>query len=442
MKRNLEKYLLDWKKKKKRAPLLIRGARQVGKSYIVEEFGKKYFSNITVANFEFMPNLKECFTTLDPKDIINKLGLILGSTIDNNTLLFLDEIQDCPNAILSLRYFTEKMPGLAVICAGSLVEFAFKRENFRMPVGRVQFLNLEPLSFYEFLDASGNGRLRAYLGAVSFHAPVEAALHKKMLDLLRTYLVIGGMPAVVAEYRESLNFMECRHIQASLLETYRNDFGKYANLTHHKYLEKVFDAAPRLVGQKIKYVRIDAEARSRELKNAIELLTLAKIIRPVLAAGGSGPPLGAGENPQKFKLTFLDVGLMQHACGLQPDTQFSGDIMQINAGAVAEQFVAQELRAYADPYTENKLYFWSRDKRNSSAEVDYLLVQNGRIFPIEVKAGKTGALRSLRVYMENKKPLFGIRIWARELSFFDNILSVPLYMVGELPRLIGETRKK
>ncbi|MFH1128130.1 MAG: AAA family ATPase [Candidatus Omnitrophota bacterium] len=364
MKRDIERDLFNWKERKDRLPLLLRGARQVGKSYIVEEFGKKAFKNLVVVNFEFRPELKQCFTTLDPIEIINKLQLLMGEAIEaEKTLLFLDEIQECPNAIMALRYFKEKYNKLAVIGAGSLVEFALNNSNFRMPVGRVQFIYLEPLSFGEFLTASGNEQLRHYLGQIRLSSVFDDAVHQKLMDLLRVYLIVGGMPAVVKEYLESRNFLNCQRIQNSLLQTYRSDFGKYAKSSEHKYLQKVLDEAPRLAGNRIKYSNIDADSKSRDIKQALNLLKLTGIIYPVYATSASGLPLEAQVNEMKFKLNFLDVGLMQNACGLQAELTLTNDFIQINSGAVTEQFIGQELRAHSDCYLQRGLFFWARDKK-------------------------------------------------------------------------------
>ncbi len=443
MKRDLERDLFDWKERKDRLPLLLRGARQVGKSYIVEEFGKKAFKNIVIVNFEFRPELKQCFTTLDPVEIINKLQILTGEKIElEKTLLFLDEIQECPNAIMALRYFKEKYNKLAVIGAGSLMEFALNDSNFRMPVGRVQFIYLEPLSFGEFLTASGNELLRQHLRGIRLNSVFDDAVHQKLMGLLRAYLIVGGMPAVVKEYLESRNFLNCQRIQNSLLQTYRSDFGKYARSSEHKYLRKVLDEAPRLVGDRIKYSNIDPDSRSRDIKQALNLLKLAGIIYPVYATAASGLPLEAQVNEMKFKLNFLDVGLMQNACGLQADLTLTNNFFQINAGAVTEQFIGQELKAHSDSYLERGLFFWARDKKNSSAEVDYVVAVASLILPVEVKAGKTGTLKSLKLFIEEKRSLFGVRFSQEKLSLHDKVLTLPLYMAEQMKRLAREAAKE
>lgn len=438
MRRDIEKELISWKLQKGRYPLIIRGARQVGKSYLVETFGKAHFQNSVVVNLEFQPQLKDCFQSLDPSEIINKLQLILGVQIkEDNTLLFLDEIQECPQAIMSLRYFKEKMPELSVIAAGSLLEFALRSPDFKMPVGRILFLYLEPLSFSEYLDATGNQNLRQFLSEVKLTDSIDDVIHKKLLELLRIYLIVGGMPAVLKEYLSSNDLINCQRIQTGLLQTYRSDFGKYAKISQHKYLQKVFDMAPRLVGQRIKYSNIDTDTRSRDLKNALNLLALAGIIKPIYLTKASGLPLGAQINEQRFKINFLDVGLMQNSCGLQGRLSVEEDFMQINVGAVAEQFVGQELTEYSDRHQQASLYFWAREKKGSMAEVDYVINIGSDILPVEVKSGKEGKLKSLRMFIENKKSKSGIRFSQDKLSYYDKILSIPIYMVEQMPRLAG-----
>ena len=439
MKRDLERDLFNWKEQKDRLPLLLRGARQVGKSYVVEEFGKKTFKNIVTVNFEFRPELKQCFTTFDPIEIINKLRLLMGENIEaEKTLLFLDEIQECPNAIMALRYFKEKHARLAVIGAGSLMEFALNSSDFKMPVGRIQFIYLEPLSFGEFLTASGNELLRRHLLEIRLNSVFDDTIHQKLMDLLRIYLIVGGMPAVIKEYLENRNLLNCQRIQNSLLQAYRSDFGKYAKSSELKYLHKVFDEAPRLIGNRVKYSNIDPHSKSRDIKQALNLLKLAGIIYPVYATAASGLPLGAQANEMKFKLNFLDIGLMQNACGLQTELTVTNNFFQINSGVVTEQLIGQELRAYFDRYLKPSLFFWTRDKKSSSAEVDYVAAIDSLILPVEVKAGKTGTLKSLKLFIEEKKSLFGIRFSQEKLSLHDKVLTLPLYMAEQIKRLARE----
>lgn len=215
MKRDIERQLKDWKDQPNRLPLLIRGPRQVGKTYVVEQFGKEFFENVVLVNFELYPRMKQCFESLDPKEIINKLRLMDDLDIEpGKTLLFLDEIQECPKAIMSLRYFKEKMPELHVIGAGSLLEFALREEDFRMPVGRVQFVYLGPFSFGEFLGALNHNQLRGYLGKIKLMDQIDPVVHEQLLELLQKYFILGGMPAVLQEYLTAGNLKVCQNIQS------------------------------------------------------------------------------------------------------------------------------------------------------------------------------------------------------------------------------------
>lgn len=437
MKRDLEKELLKWKNDGGRLPLILRGARQVGKSFLVRQFGETYFDHFVEINFEYEPQLKQCFSTLNPEEICNKLRLLKGVTIEKGkTLLFLDEIQECPEAITALRYFYEKMPEFHVIAAGSLLEFAFHRENFRMPVGRVQYLFLKPLSFGEFLEAYGYGSLREFLKTVSPEKPIEAVLHEQLLKLMREYLLLGGMPKVVSTYLHSKNVGDAQKIQTVILTTYQDDFGKYAKATDIRYLTAVFTKVPLLVSQNFFYKDVNPEMRARELKEALGKLQEANLVYKSHAISASGVPLGSQINEKNFKLFFLDTGLVNRASGLASDIVMKQDVILVNRGAIAEQFVAQELMAYSDPYSKKELFWWQREQKGSSAEIDFLLSQDTHIIPIEVKAGKIGKLRSLKIFMEEKKSKLGIRLSQNPLQLEEHILTVPLYMIEQLPRLL------
>lgn len=436
MKRQIYQELIAWKSELMPLPLLLRGARQVGKSYIIEKFGEQEFENFVTLNFEYHPEYAEFFETLVPDEIIQKIFLVLGHKIEKGkTLLFLDEIQECPNAIMALRYFKERMPGLHVIGAGSLLEFALNDENMRMPVGRVEFLRMRPLSFQEYLICLGREELVDFLKNVTIETGISNIIHKSLLQLVRQYMVLGGMPAVLQKFFETSDMQACQRIQTVLLNTYRADFGKYAKQIDHKQLQTVFRVTPGLVGQTIKYSRIDPEVRAEKLKKAIELLNLAGIIHPVYATTASGLPLNALINQKKFKLIYLDVGLTKRVSGLDADILLADDLLLVNQGAIAEQFVGQELLACGDPHDDNELFFWTREEK-STAEVDYVTTIGSQIMPIEVKAGSTGSLKSLHIFMEEKKLPLGVRISQQPLSITKNILSLPLYMISELDRLV------
>jgi predicted AAA+ superfamily ATPase len=438
MKRRILDILTAWADQTEHMPLLLRGARQVGKTFVIEQFAKLYFKGFININFELEPEYKGCFESLKPIDIINAIQGLKGDMIEaGSTLLFLDEIQDCPRAIMALRYFKEQMPDLHVIGAGSLLEFALQNEDFTMPVGRVQYLYLKPLSFQEFLEALNFKSLLETLQSCTLAEPPPPVIHEKLLSLVREYLITGGMPAAVQTYLDTKNFLQTQRIQTVIMSTYRNDFGKYAKQSHHKYLEKVFTRAPGIIGQEIKYSKIDPEMRSRDLKQAIRDLNHMAVLHSVFASSASGLPLSALVNEKKFKLLFLDVGLINRAAGIATNEILSEEITLVNKGAIAEQFVGQELLAYQDYYEEAKIFFWTREVKGSLAEVDYLMNINSRIVPIEVKAGKTGHLKSLLGMLEEKKLPMGVRVSELPLQLNQSILSIPFYLIGELERLLG-----
>ena len=440
MRRDVEKELLKWKEKEDRTPLIIRGARQVGKSFTIEEFGKKHFQNMLIVNFEERPEAKSCFESLDVQVILKQLGYLYGTLlVPEATLLFLDEIQICPQAIKSLRYFKEKLPSLHVIAAGSLLEFVLEDEEtpISFPVGRVQFLNMKPLSFREFLEAIGQGQWTEALETISLDQPLPEPFHKLLMQFVRDYFLIGGMPAAVRAYIKSQSYVETLREQKALLDIYRLDLAKYGRKKEFAHLQQLFESCPELVAKHFRYSKIDPESTnpSREYKYALRKLNQAGLIYPVHATAANGIPLKAEENQKKFKLIFLDVGLLQCALKIDPVVFTTSSFHQVNAGKLAEQFVGQELLAYTDCYLDFHLFFW-KTEQSGSAEVDYMTNYHGKVVPIEVKAGKGRHLGSLAQFMEKKSSPIGLHISINPLSFKNRILTVPFYLIKEIPRLL------
>lgn len=419
MDRSIEKTLRSWKEGTLRYPLLIRGARQVGKTFIIEKFGKEFFESFERINFEAQPEAIAFFESLDPREILQRIETWTKRPIrPGKTLLFLDEIQACPKAILALRYFKEKMPELHVIGAGSLLEFTLIQGKFSFPVGRVQFAYMHPLSFQEFTKGLG----------------YQLDSHEAAIRHVKEYFLVGGMPAAVQHYKGSHSLLECSQIQDILLGTYKADFNKYATEAEQKYLRIAFDGIPSSVGEQIKYSKIDDQVKSRELKTAIQQLEWAGLVHPIYATSASGIPLKAQIKQNKVKPLFLDIGLLQRSLEVDPELIWTKDLIEINAGALAEQFVGQELLAYRDAFRDESLYFWTREK--GDAEVDYILSTENQIIPIEVKAGKYGKLRSIRQFMHEKKAPIGICISQKPLSFENGILFIPFYKIEEIPILV------
>ncbi len=430
MDRDIYRELREWKDSNVRRPLLIRGARQTGKTFIVKEFGEKEFNNLIYINFERNPEYRDIFDTFLPLEIIEKISLFTSKTpIQGKTLLFLDEIQDCPKAIVSLRYFFEELPGLHIIGAGSLLEFALKSEKFKMPVGRVQYLYLQPLSFGEFLDAVGETKLRAYIHKTANLEKLPESLHLKLNEYVRKYFITGGMPAVVNEYVTSRDLNICKRIQRSILDTYIDDFAKYSSEVKHVYLRKVFNAVPAIVGQKFVYAQIDRHVKSRELKDALELLETAGVVTRIRQTSGAGIPLSSGVHESIFKVMFLDIGLFHAICGIYTETAMEKDFTAIFKGAVAEQFAGQELIACHSPYTKAELFYWGRDAKNSSAEVDYIIEKEGRIIPIEIKSGFTGRMKSLYMFISKYNSQTALKISQAPYKKDNQIVFLPFYAI-------------
>lgn len=430
MKRDILKILADWKNTENRRPLLIRGARQTGKTYIVNEFGKHEFENIIDLNFERNPEYKEIFNTNIPVEIVEKITLYTAKRIEpGKTLLFIDEIQECPEAIVSLRYFFEEMPGLHVIGAGSLLEFVIKSEDFRMPVGRIQYLYLYPLSFGEFLDALGESELRRHILDFSKLANLPTNLNDKLNEYVRKYFIVGGMPAVVKEYVTTRDIIKCQRIQRLIIDTYIDDFGKYSKVVKHIYLRKVFNAVPGMVGQKFVYAHVDRYVKSREIKEALELLETAGIVTRIRQTGGSGLPLAASVHESIFKVLFLDIGLFHAISGIYSETAKEKDFNAIFKGAVAEQFAGQELLACQSPYTKTELYYWGRRAKSSTAKIDYLIEKDAQVVPVEIKSGPTGRMKSMHMFIEKYRCKKALKISQAPFNKGNPILSIPFYSI-------------
>lgn len=431
MKRDLMTYLLKWKDDPKKKPILLRGARQVGKSWLARELGN-HFENFVEINFEKHTDLNVFFEgNLDPKRIIHNIGNYFQQKIEpGKTLLFLDEIQSCPRAILSLRYFYEDMPQLHVISAGSLLEFELRKIS--SPVGRIHFVHVYPLSFAEYLVASGRANLREML-LESLKSPLPEPFHRLLSEEIRNYTILGGMPEVVKEYLDSGDFTRCLDFQTDLLETYRNDFHKYAREHQVKYIQKVFDSLTLQLGNKFKYSNVSREIKSRELSEALELLEMAGVVYRVFHTSANGIPLRAEANMRKFKVLFFDIGLAQRLLRLDyRSLLLDPDISRVNDGAVAELLVGLELIAYRNFRERPELYYWHRESRSSNAEVDYITALGSRIVPVEVKSGLRGAMKSLNYFMDSKNSQFALKVSGAGYSRNGNIENIPFYALESL----------
>ncbi|MBA4387087.1 MAG: nuclease [Verrucomicrobia bacterium] len=394
--RNITKQLLAWKTQVRRKPLILRGARQVGKTWSVNDLGKNHFKgSVHVVDLEKHPEWHRVFEgDLVVNRMLSELEILLNARIvPGNDLLFIDEIQTCPRAITALRYFYEECPELHVIAAGSLLEFATRDISF--PVGRVQFLNMAPLSFPEFLRATGKNGAADILASPPSRQP--DTIHQMILDEVRNYMFVGGMPESVAAYAVSGRIRDAATVHVELADAYRQDFSKYSPHADKRCLTAVFASVARSVGRQIKYSHLAEGFTHPTIKKAFDLLCLAQVIRRVPSASPAGLPLGGTASARNFKALMVDIGLMQHLCGMPMGAGYAQkDLLAIHEGAMAEQFVGQELTAAG--HTE--LHYWAREAKSSSAEVDFLVVVDGQIRPIEVKSGAAGRLRSLRLLMD------------------------------------------
>lgn len=396
MERFITHQLVQWKNQERRKPLILRGARQVGKTWAVIDFGRNHFNgHIHVVDLEQHLDWHQIFEKdLVTSRILSELEVFLNARIiPHRDLLFIDEIQSCPRAVMALRYFYEEHPELHVIAAGSLLEFAAKEVPF--PVGRVQILNMYPMSYSEYLKAIGKNMAAEIVMSSPSHQP--ESIHDLLLDELRRYMFIGGMPECVQEYINSGKMRNAFDVQANLINTYRQDFSKYAPYSDKRCMNAVLSSVARNVGKQIKYNRLADSFTNPTIKRAFDLLYLAKLVQKVPSTNPGGLPLGAASSDRRFKALIVDIGLMQSLCGVPVDIEYQkADLLSIYQGAMAEQFVGQEFLASG----QDELYYWSREAKSSTAEVDFLITVKGRVYPVEIKSGASGRLRSLHMLLK------------------------------------------
>jgi len=449
MERHHLTYLNNWLVSTNRKPLIIRGARQVGKTWLVRHLAKLNRKHLIEINFEKNPNQASLFVSNDPQEILLNLSTVYHQKIDpENCLLFLDEIQAVPELFSKLRWFAEDLPQLPVVAAGSLLEFVFAEHSFSVPVGRISYMHLEPLSFEEFLWANDKKNLYDYMAAYDLNREIPIAIHEQLTMLFKEYLLVGGLPAAVVAWVAERSLATVNQIQNDLLATYRDDFNKYRGHIAVEKLDEVMTAIPKMLGQKFVYSRVNSAMQSSVIKQILNLLSKARICSPVWSCAANGIPLKAEMNEKYFKEIFLDVGLCNAALGLSlSQLNAVNEIILINNGGIAEQVVGQMLRTLHFPYIEPTLYYWLREKKGSSAELDYVIQHANQVIPIEVKAGSTGSLKSLHLFMALKKLPVAVRISSNLPSKVDvrmqekeiveyKLISIPFYLVGQLHRLI------
>ncbi len=416
MKRNAEHYLQEWLTSKNRHPLIIRGARQVGKSTLVRDFAQSAGLQLNEINLYRHLDLAKVFRTLNPRRICEEISDRLSQDVQAGGLLFLDEIQAIPEAIDALRYFHEEMKELPVVSAGSLLEFTLARHHFSMPVGRVEYMFLGPVTFGEFVQEA-NPYLASYLTAEKLCRGLSDSAHGKLMELVRRFMLVGGMPEAVQTWLDTESMMQVSAVHRRVVNTYIDDFAKYATGTDLALMQNVFRQLPNQVGKKVKYVNYSREHKAAAISNVLELFIKARIACPVIHSSANGIPLGAEESPAVRKLLFLDVGLMNYANGLSAtDILNMDDTRLINEGTIAEQFVGQHLFFRRGLFEYPRLNYWLREGSSTNAEVDYVIEQGLTVLPIEIKAGKAGTMKGLRQMMLEKKLTQAIRF---DASKFD-----------------------
>lgn len=433
IKRHIDNELIQWKNSEKRKPLLLRGARQVGKSSTIRELGKtfEYFIEI---NFDEQLSARGIFNgDLSPHRICEEISLMYQvPVIAGKTLLFLDEIQACIPAISSLRYFYEKFPELHVIAAGSLLEFALQ-ELPSFGVGRVRSLFMYPFSFDEYLRAIQKELLADAIQKASPEKPFSEVIHKEIIQHLLRFILIGGMPEVVAAYAQGSSLLDCQQILDDLILSLYDDFSKYKQQVPTSRLREVFSSVMEQTGKKFVYSHASQTSNHLQIKESVELLELAGIVYPVTHTSGNGIPLAAERNIKIRKYLIFDTGIFQRFLKLNiSELLVNEKLEQINKGALAEIFVGLELLKAAPTNNPEQLFYWQREQRGSNAEVDYILQRGMEIIPIEVKSGTKGAMQSMYLFLSEKKTPYGIRCSLENYGVVDSVKIYPLYAVSTI----------
>lgn len=431
MKRDIYKLLSDWKQSSRRKPLVLNGARQVGKTYSLKHFGKESYKNTVYLNFERNEKLNQFFEqTLDPKQLIKTLSIYTEIDIEpQETLLIFDEIQECPKALNSLKYFYEDANEYHVVAAGSLLGVKTAGEK-GFPVGKVNFLHLYPLTFFEFLEALGHEKTRVFLEEYSTFDPLPNPMHEKLIELLKLYFFVGGMPEAVAEYVKSSKLNVVRKIQEEILDAYERDFAKHAPAHEIMKITTVWTQVHRQLAKENKkfiFSAIRKSARGRDYEEAIHWLLDAGLIHKSFLVSAPKFPLSAYADNNIFKIFLADVGLLGAQSNLSPQAILEGDLLFTEfKGALTENFVAQELIATR----HLKPYYWTSE---GTAEVDFLIEDDHAIYPLEVKAGASLKKKSLLVYKQKYEPLKLIRTTTMNLKHDGDVYNYPLYLISRCP---------
>lgn len=435
MKRYAITQLKEWKNKKNHKPLILQGARQVGKTWLMKEFGKTEFTKVIYVNFEKDKDIADFFSKdLDTKRIIKNLEIKFEYTIiPQETLIILDEIQECPNALTALKYFYEDAPQYNIICAGSLLGI-YLHSGVSFPVGKVEILYIYPLSFYEFLDALGQEQLCNIIKEQNYS--ILSSFENKINEFLKYYFYVGGMPEVVDNYIKNKDILNVRKIQRQILSNYERDFSKHVPKITFPKLKLLWESIPNQLAKEHKkfvYNFIKEGARAREYENAMAWLKDCGLVYKVNAITKPAMPLKAYENIFNFKLFVLDIGLLSALTKLSVKILLEEtSIFTEFKGALTEQYVLQQLKTLNNEDID--IFYWSNE--NSTAEVDFVIQTDNYIIPVEAKAGLNLKAKSLKSYREQFKPQISIRTSLANYKKTDDLYDIPLYAIESLKKII------
>jgi len=435
MERFIMKDLIKWKNRKDRKPLVIKGVRQCGKTYILKQFGEENYEDTAYFNFEGNPALAARFEQdLDPKRIIMELGVLIGRKISQHkTLIIFDEIQFCNAALTSLKYFYEQTPEYHIVCAGSLIGITLSK-SLSFPVGKVDFLTLRPMSFPEFIIANDEEMLFEYIRNLNTQDQIPQMFADKLITLYKTYLTTGGMPEVVAKWMETEDISEVERIQDVILNAYELDFAKHAPVSDIPKLSLIWKSIPDQLSKesgKFVYGHVKPGARAKDLEDALQWLINAGMVYKVLKIEKPAMPLSAYSDPSYFKLYLADTGLLRRMSRLPASSIFKDSALYTEfKGAMTENFVLNEL---INLHGEVPFYW----KSGNTAEVDFIVQLEERIFPIEVKASTNVKSRSLGVYREKYKPEISIRSSLKDFKPDEGLLNIPLYLIWNVEKFVN-----
>ncbi len=428
MKRNIDIELSAWATDKQRKPLLLRGARRVGKTYSVRNLGKS-FRHFVEINFKEKPDAKYFFKdSLSANPLCEKLSAFIGKPIvAGQTLLFFNEVQSCPEVLASLRYFHEQMPELHVITAGSLLEFALQ-DIPSLGVGRLTSRFMYPLTFTEFLSAIGEDRLINIIDNATFEKPLDLPFHEKLVEYLRTYMLVGGMPEAVNTYAATHDLLKVMNVLDDLVLTFQDDFAKYRKRVPVQRLNETFQSVAVQTGGKFVCATVDKETKSTAIITALDLLINAGLVHQVIKTPATGIPLGAMSDKRVFKGILFDAGIHQRLLGLNMSEHMTANATALaNNGSMAELIVGLHLVAYQSSHRRPELFYWQRDERGSNAEVDYIIQRGNNIIPVEVKSGIRGTMQSMRIFLKQRGIPRGLRVSLENFSKLEDADILPLY---------------